>query len=237
MRLRKKLRQQRAEERIRARDLKKRGKAQARILGDTDIDEVTALSGKIGAAEQQLSDAGYDVGGEPVETMAMYNDVYGDGNGEAQEPFAMYNESGDFEHYENALNYFDEIVSNFESNFDENYEGENFESLDEHFGKKIKKWFGDIKNKLGGAAKLRSEKREQRAGDRYTSAKTSREGQEIRSIARDLESGKISLADAAKELNSVAGVVEQKAVQSPQNEVLKMFIAALLGVFIGKMLK
>jgi len=88
MRLRRKLRQDRAEQKIRARQAVKQAKQLNKIYGDLspeEVDEINKISPQVAQAETQLQNDGYDTNGDPVQTMAQYNDVYGDGNGDLQD--------------------------------------------------------------------------------------------------------------------------------------------------------
>lgn len=169
MRLKRELRQNRAEEKIRAKDLAKRQEIQQKFLSDANIDEIKGTSAKIGAAEQQLSNDGYEVSGEPIETMAQYNDVYGNGNGDLDEQVAQSFEedfqredgtASNLESLQGAEAYSDlvrgvaDIMENFEENFSK-YNSEDLESYEENFGEKIKakfaKFLGGGKKKSGGS--------------------------------------------------------------------------------------
>lgn len=220
MKLKRELRQKRAEEKIRAKDLAKRQKLQNKILGDTDIDAVKDMSAKIGQAEQQLSDDGYDPSGDPVETMVQYNDVYGGGNGELDEAaYSSFDESNSLENAEGEDGYsqilygLGNVISNFTDNFDRN-NGEDWESYEENFGEKLKQKFGAFlgggKKMLGGSGKDSS-------------------NQSISEIAEDIS---IMYPKKSERLLQLA-----KTTGKPKIDVTGILLGAIAGVILSKMFK
>lgn len=158
MRLRRKLRQQRAEQRIKARHSVKQAKQLGRIYRDMTPEEANAMNEiapQVAIAEQQLADDGYVVSGEPLETMALYNDVYGEGNpidDETLEECFGVNEGENFneESYEESFTELGRSAMDIIETFRDNTQGdERFENLEEDFIKKAKERFKKFKKEIG----------------------------------------------------------------------------------------
>jgi len=218
MKLRRELRQARQEEKIRARDLKKRQKAQERILGDVDVDAVSENSKKVALASRQLEKDGYEPSEDAVETMVQYNDVYGDGNGDLDaDSFAAFdNQTNSLENVEGGeaygelLHNIGDIVSNFEENFSK-YNSDSLEDCEENFGEKFMKFIAGGKKVLGG----------NKNGSEKDSSNLS-----LEEIANDID---LLYPQKANRLRTLA-----KGQNTTGSKITMLILGAVVGVIVAK---